>query len=253
MFRYNITTNLENRKFYDFSHDRKAQKRWSGCSFPVDPITKAHSNSKGECICPNHCIQNVSRPISSAFLVLHARASAGVGAAGSGKFPCPRWCGVRAGSPVGIVKNIVHCGLRLSVDKDALLLQLLLQILEICQLNIGAVRRRLGRGGWGIFTGWVYRHQGGRDGRDPGWGSGRVFPLSFFQHFDVFWLQHRHRGQSVRRRGHWGRTMALAEVSEFIILSISLFEIKFKIDLTRTNLCIQYSIKMWRILNVDKI
>ena len=47
--------------------------------------------------------------------------------------------------------------------------------------------------------------------------------------------------------------MALAEVSEFIILSISLFEMKFKIDLTRTNLCIQYSIKMWRILNVDKI
>ena len=196
----------------------KHKSRWSWCCFPVDPVTKTHPHSKGECVGPNHRIQDVTRPVSSALFVLYTRASAGVGAAGSSKFPSPRWRGVGAGPPVRVVKNIVHGGLRLSVDEDALFLQLLLQILEICQLNIRTVGRRFRRGWRCVLTGWVYRHQGGGDGRDSGWGSGRVFPLSFFQHFDMVLVQHRHRGHPVRRRGYWWRTVALAEVSELIIV-----------------------------------
>ena len=113
-----------------------------------------------------------------------------------------------------MVQNVVHCRFWLSVDENPLLLQLLLQILEISQLYIRTVWRRFRRGRGSVLAGRAHRHQGGRDGRDSGGGSGGVLSLGLLQHFNVVFVQDRHWGHPVGGGGYGWRAVALARVSE---------------------------------------
>ncbi len=55
-------------------------------------------------------------------------------------------------------------------------------VFEVDQLRVGTVGRRLRRNSGAVLAGGGDGHHGRADGRDPGRGAGRVFPLGLSQH-----------------------------------------------------------------------